>query len=98
MARFAWLLAVPLAACVTPRPGATLEGNVLMSPLADAVAFDHGCPAERIRFIRHGGGTTFDLDVCGTVRRYKVVYGVDKLTFFDATSLYPAASLPPPPP
>lgn len=75
--------------------------------VANAASFDHGCPPEQIRVIRADASSfesanTIDLDVCGAVRRYKafkVVHpnGMEWIaTWLDATSLYPASSLPAP--
>lgn len=89
-----------LAACATvakPKKGTALvEASPLFSELANTAAFDHGCPEERVLFMRMSVNT-FDLDVCGAVRRYKMFGSFGSgFTYLDVTSLYPASSLPPP--
>lgn len=76
--------------------------KAVVGPLASAgpqVAFDHGCPSERIRLIRRDD-VTADLDVCGVVRRYKMVAsglgGPPNYTWLDVTNSYPPGALPPP--
>ena len=109
----AGLMTFGIAGCVTAVPPAgtslaTVESPVgTILPLAAEVAFDHNCPADRIRIIRANAAslesaTTVDLDVCGAVRRYKPIragehYGL-AATWLDVTSLYPASALPPLPP
>ncbi|WP_242342408.1 hypothetical protein [Anaeromyxobacter terrae] len=64
--------------------------------LTSAVAFDHGCAQDGIVVLRKAGAQA-DLDVCGTVRRYKMVFAGDtSQTWVDVTALYPPASLPAP--
>jgi hypothetical protein len=88
------------AACATPGPGALLSES---NPNIQAqVEFDHGCEPERVRFIRSDRShVTVDLDVCGVVRRYKA-FGTgapgNAVTWLDVTTLYPAHTLPAPPP
>jgi hypothetical protein len=64
------------------------------------VEFDHGCAPEKVRLIRADQShATVDLDVCGTVRRYKLFSSggvTGTVTWLDVTALYPASSLPPP--
>jgi hypothetical protein len=80
--------------------GAPISGtaNESLVRIGAQVAFDHGCPQERIRLIRshfyYLALTTLDLDVCGVVRRYKVM----EQAAVDVTGSYPPASLPAPPP
>ena len=105
------LLATLAGACAAPRTGANLtESNSLTatSDIKSQVAFDHGCPLERVRVIRSlpagsssaiGTVGTVDLDVCGLVRRYKALaggVGQPSLAWLDVTTLYPATSRPPP--
>ena len=98
------VLFVAVIGCATPpRPGEPLAGFEwgVLSTLDAAAAFDHGCPKERIRLIRagpFGGAGGADLDVCGAVRRYKVVAGWSESTstWLDVTSAYPPSALPPP--
>ncbi len=94
-----------------PRPGpsirraaptalALLAGCIASFPgLVEKASFDHGCPEDRIRVLRHtwSGTATADLDVCGKVRRYQAV-GSHLPTWFDVTNAYPASSLPAPTP
>ncbi len=95
-----WAVALAASACATAAtPGRPLHdaGGPLRS-LADEVSFDHGCPKERIRFIRQTR-TAVDLDVCGDVRRYKAVSGPDEnapVTWLDVTGAYPRNVLPEP--
>ncbi|WP_242356109.1 MULTISPECIES: hypothetical protein [unclassified Anaeromyxobacter] len=65
-----------------------------MSPfLISAVRFDHGCAQDQIVELRKAGPQA-DLDVCGSVRRYKMVHrGESFETWLDVTALYPPASL-----
>ncbi|ABS26842.1 hypothetical protein [Anaeromyxobacter sp. Fw109-5] len=64
--------------------------------LVNAVAFDHGCRKDRIAVLRKVGAQA-DLDVCGAVRRYKMVFsGESSETWVDVTELYPPAALPRP--
>ncbi len=98
------LLLAPLSsilACraVLPTPGTSLADSDLLAWVLPTVAFDHGCPEERIRFIRSSSHNldampTLDLDVCGSVRRYKAMGGHGP--YLDVTSLYPPSSLPAP--
>ena len=94
------VVALMSSACVTT-PGPNTPLTDVASPLAnrfntlaDQVAFDHPCPPERVRVIRSEWHTV-DADVCGVVRRYKSIGGVDA-TWVDVTTLYPASALPPP--
>jgi hypothetical protein len=69
-----------------------------LSTVAPQVAFDHNCPEDRIRVIRWLISTV-DLDVCGSVRRYKSVdsgLAAAKNTWMDVTNSYPASALPTP--
>lgn len=108
--RMAAAIAFVASACATTPPaGVALAdlgspvtfGNPRFKDIGNQVAFDHGCPPERVRVIRSEWHAV-DVDVCGVVRRYKSV-GVDA-TWLDVTNLYPATSLPqplpasPPPP
>jgi hypothetical protein len=86
---------------VTASPGEQV-GKVNFGPMITVgpqVAFDHGCPQERIRVIK-SDGPAVDLDVCGVVRRYKSVAGGATSgipdTWLDVTNSYPASSLPQP--
>ncbi len=76
--------------------------KTVVGPISAAgpqVAFDHGCPSERIRLIRRDD-VTADLDVCGVVRRYKIVAsglgGPPNYTWLDVTNSYPPGALPAP--
>jgi hypothetical protein len=101
------LIVLTAATCVTPSSGnpaadvttGNLVGGALDPPaLAEQVAFDSGCARERIILIRTEG-TTADLDVCGTVRRFKAFAyraGGSAFTWLDVTSLYPPSWLPAP--
>ncbi len=94
-------IAIVMSGCVTASPGEPV-GKVnfgSISTVGAQVAFDHGCPLERIRIIR-SEGSTVDLDVCGIVRRYKsVASGAPAgpaYTWLDVTGSYPASVLPAP--
>lgn len=96
------LAAVALAAsaCATAAtPGRPLrDAGGPLRALADEASFDHGCPKERIRFVKQTP-TAVDLDVCGDVRRYKAVSGPDDaapVTWLDVTAAYPRNVLPQP--
>lgn len=96
------LLGVTLSmgACVTAKPGQKVGVSTVgeLSGIASPVEFDHSCPRERIRLIRSQRGTV-DLDVCGSVRRYKSFAAASEgsgATWLDVTSLYPPSALPPP--
>ncbi len=89
------MLGLAASACFTPGRGDTVPNTFVgpFSDLGDQVAFDHNCPKERVRLVRRGpAARTVDLDVCGTVRRYRMVEN----SWLDVTSLYPASSLPAP--
>ncbi len=93
-------VALVASACATATPGRPLHefADRSMRSLADEASFDHGCPKERIRFIRQTR-TAVDLDVCGDVRRYKAVSGPDEnapVTWLDVTGAYPRNVLPEP--
>ncbi len=82
-----------LAGCATiPTTG----GGTTIVPhgrlLVEMAAFEHGCAPERIVLLRNYGDSTYDLNVCGQVRRYKAL----NLSGFylDVTALYPPGSLP----
>jgi len=103
----ALLLLAASCAGVTPAPGTRLSevstGDTVMGAMRTQVAFDHGCPPERIRLIRADApvfATTVDLDICGAVRRYKAFMDLtpgesaSRPTWVDVTSLYPASALP----
>ena len=101
MACVAGLLGLMASGCVTASPGEPI-GKVnfgAMSTVGSQVAFDHGCPQDRIRVIK-SEGSTVDLDVCGVVRRYKsVASGATTglaYTWLDVTNAYPASALPAP--
>ena len=79
------------AGCATMQT-TTGETQWVGSTLVDTVAWDHFCPAEKIRIIRTGANRSsddYDLYVCGQVRRYKLLGG-----WVDVTALYPPTSLP----
>ncbi len=90
------------AGCVTASPGESLAkvNFGFFNSLGAQVAFDHGCPQERIILIRSEGTSTADVDVCGVVRRYKSVTGVagsgTSFTWLDVTTAYPPSALPAP--
>jgi len=91
------LLTLVIAGCVTMPPSGAPVTLVVPSMLPNTVAFDHGCALESVRIIRADASDlsmtrTVDLDVCGTVRRYKLF----KDTWVDVTSLYPPSTLPAP--
>lgn len=101
MACVAGVIALVASGCVTAHPGEQVS-KVNFGPMGSVgsqVAFDHGCPPERIRVIR-SEGSAVDLDVCGVVRRYKfVASGASSgppYTWLDVTSAYPASALPAP--
>ncbi len=102
MLRAAAMLVLLMAtgACVTAKPGQKVGVATVgeLSGIASPVEFDHSCPRERIRLIRSQRGTV-DLDVCGSVRRYKSFAPASESsggTWLDVTSLYPPSALPPP--
>jgi hypothetical protein len=96
------LLVMATSACVTAKPGQKVGAATVgpLSGIAGPVEFDHACPKERIRLIRSHGERTVDLDVCGSVRRYKSFApgsSSDPVpTWLDVTSLYPPGTLPAP--
>jgi hypothetical protein len=113
MTRSSLLLALAVlgVACAAPKAGGNLEEKNQLtagSGVGRQVAFDHGCPPEKVRVIRFlsgdpyeggSGVSTVDLDVCGVVRRYKAFAGgmaQTAIVWLDVTSLYPPASLPAP--
>jgi hypothetical protein len=52
----------------------------------DQVAFDHGCPRERVKIVKEEPAVAgFHLDVCGSRRRYRRVAD-DKPIFVDVTN------------
>ncbi len=79
-----------------PNSSADSVGRADLTAIGAQVAFDHGCAQKRVRLIRYhshiGRLTALDLDVCGAVRRYKMLGGIA----VDVTALYPATSLPGP--
>ena len=97
------LSALAASACVTV-PLAGRNVRHAQAVLVNQAAFEHGCAVENVRVLRSDPwGTTEDLDVCGAVRRYKVVLapggaGTDGVTWLDVTFMYPASSLPSPEP
>jgi len=95
MSRAAFLLVLLVAGCATPLQTSTGGTAYLDKDLIGAVEFDHGCSAQDMRIIRTGRGVV-DLNVCGQVRRYRVVgttHGTLPL-WLDVTSLYPPSALP----
>ena len=68
-----------------------------LGTVAAQVSFDYDCPKDRILVIRSERNTV-DLDVCGTVRRYKSFASgqATGYTWLDVTNAYPASALPPP--
>lgn len=77
----------------------------VLAEVATQIEFEHGCPPDRVRFIRGFEGRSYglegrcyplaasvDLDVCGAVRRYQRVAG----SWLDVTALFPAGALPAP--
>ncbi|BDG04695.1 hypothetical protein [Anaeromyxobacter oryzae] len=92
----AWipLVALASAACApVPLRKADGSGTVLVSQrLATTVESEHRCPPERITVIRMDDSMDadyFELDVCGSVRRYEKFQGGDTFTWVDVTTLYP---------
>jgi hypothetical protein len=83
--------------CAASRVASACGGTTSVSPfLVSAVRFDHGCAQDQIVELRKAGPQA-DLDVCGTVRRYKLVHSGESFeTWLDVTALYPPASLPAP--
>ncbi|MFO0584838.1 MAG: hypothetical protein U0229_21405 [Anaeromyxobacter sp.] len=87
------------AACVH-LPMAGHDFRHAQAILVNQAAFEHGCPVQSVRVLRSDAwGTTQDLDVCGNVRRYKVLLapggaGTDGLTWLDVTVNYPESTLP----
>lgn len=95
----AGLMALIVSGCATAGQPVS---QVYVGPLSGVgrqVAFDHGCPEQRIMVIR-AEAPTVDLDVCGVVRRYKSVGGGESSpstgTWLDVTSSYPPSALPAP--
>ena len=91
-------LLVALSSGCASTPVAALHGETtrVSKFLVDAVAFDHGCKQDRIALLRKAGAQA-DLDVCGAVRRYKMVFSGESFeTWVDVTELYPPDSLPKP--
>ena len=91
-------LLVALSSGCASTPVAALHGETtrVSKFLVDAVAFDHGCKQDRIALLRKAGAQA-DLDVCGAVRRYKMVFSGEIFeTWVDVTELYPPDSLPKP--
>jgi hypothetical protein len=102
--RFAGIVIVVLGlfanGCATAQRGDPVGRGFFGSTegIGRQVAFDHGCPEDRVRVIR-GEFIALDLDVCGVVRRYKsVASGLagSPFTWLDVTSAYPEAALPAP--
>lgn len=95
------VLVMATSACVTAKPGQKVGVSTVgeLSGIAGPVEFDHSCPKERIRLIRSRRGTV-DLDVCGSVRRYKSFAPASENdpgpTWLDVTSMYPPGALPAP--
>lgn len=94
-----------LSGCATIPPSGSPASEASPLTVASSAAFDHGCPLEQVRIIRADAeyivrASTVDLDVCGSVRRYKVIRDsggpAHRQTWLDVTSLYPASSLPAP--
>jgi hypothetical protein len=96
----AGIVALITGGCAATRSGVPLS-NFYIGDLSFAgrqVAFDHDCPEDHVRIIR-AEGPTIDLDVCGAVRRYKVVAGPGQYNYpvlLDVTSAYPVTALPAP--
>jgi hypothetical protein len=92
------LLVAGATSCAMPKSGSRAT-DWRRDNLAAQVQFDHGCPAEKIRWIRNDDWRALDLDVCGVVRRYKTFVSADGSnvpTLVDVTALYPASALPAP--
>jgi hypothetical protein len=95
-----WVLLVVLGGgCAAQLETAGGGTKLVQLDLVDAVMFDHGCPKDRIVFLR-AQGMQVDLDVCGNVRRYKQFLaganstgGGQASTWLDVTALYPPESL-----
>jgi hypothetical protein len=95
----AGLMALVVSGCATAGQPVSQVHVGPLSGVGRQVAFDHGCPEERIMVIR-SDVPTVDLDVCGVVRRYKSVAGGASSsstdTWLDVTSSYPPSALPAP--
>ncbi len=93
------LMAIIVSGCATAGQPVSQVHVGPLSGVGGQVAFDHGCPEERIRLIR-SEWPTVDLDVCGVVRRYKsVASGASSspsYAWLDVTSSYPPSALPAP--
>lgn len=91
------LIVAASSGCATTKVGAPRGETTRVSQfLVSAVAFDHGCKQDRIALLRKAGAQA-DLDVCGAVRRYKMVFSGESFeTWVDVTELYPPDSLPRP--
>ena len=98
--RMLWLLLVVLGCFGGVRVPDAKGGTLLVrADLLDTITWDHGCPNDRIAVLRHNGPRTqVDVDVCGAVRRYKLVYAepgsANPSSWLDVTALYPSSSLP----
>ena len=96
----AGMMALIVSGCATAGQPVSQVHVGPLSGVGRQVAFDHGCPEERIMVIR-SEVPTVDLDVCGVVRRYKSVAGGANSsppagTWLDVTSSYPPSALPAP--
>ncbi len=101
----AWIPLVALAAACAPVTLRKADGSgtvVVSQRLATTVESEHRCPPERITVVRMddaaplvGGGVDaldasyVELDVCGSIRRYKRFTGGETFTWVDVTTLYP---------
>ena len=86
------VLSLAVAACATVKSG---EGGSTFVDwnLVRTVAFDHQCSQDKIVVLR-SEDWTYDLDVCGTTRRYKRFGGgTGNVQWLDVTSLYPPSTL-----
>ena len=88
--------ALTVVACVTaPVPGSSVSEHNWTEVLSSQVQFDYACAPDLIRVVRTSGGLApynIDVDVCGSVRRYRYTgFG-----WLDVTSLYPPSALPAP--